>query len=780
MNNNELFPLESEQPQAKDLKRILQQYSRFWYLFVLGASIGLGLAFLYLKYYAVPQYMTYGTMLIKDDKSGQNLSNADAFADLSTFKSSRNIDNEIEILKSASIMDRVVKELDLFTSYYVEGKIIDKEIYGEGLSIKVVRNSIDSTAAGRSFIIYLKSGNSFDLKDETGAVSSHSFGQQIKMPYGSFTITGKSSSAAVGKKIIVRFQNIHQVADHYNKAVSVLPVSKGASVLNITLVDPIAERAKNVVNKLMDVYNKEAVEDKKLVGVSTLKFLDDRLSFLTNELSSVEKGVERYKSSNGLTDITTQATDFTSQATDYNKQLSEWAIQIDVLESLEAYLKKNSGQYSMVPSTLGIQDATLVTLIGKFNELQAERERRLQTTAPTSVLIQNINEQLANLQANILENLRNIKGGLQITSNNLKKTSGQFQSRIRSVPGMERELLEIKRQQSIKQNIYAYLLQKREETALSLAATTSVARVLDYAKGGDYPISPNRQMIYLIALLTGLALPFAAISLANMLNNKVQTQQDVTSVVGAPIIGEIAHNSKKESIVVTRGNRSPIAEMFQLVRTNLHFAVAGLDKVVLLMTSSTSGEGKTFLSINIAASLVATGKRVIILDLDLREPKIAANLGLPAERGMADYLVSDSMLISEIIRPVEKVPGLFAITAGPVPHNPAELIMSPKFSNLIQELKEDFDYIIIDSAPVGLVSDAYTLSTLADLTVYVVRYNYTFKAQLNILKNSLKNKTLTRPVVLLNDAKEANGGTYGYGYGYGYDKKGTGTKKLVG
>jgi tyrosine-protein kinase Etk/Wzc len=772
MSNIELFPLKPEQSEGKDLKNILLQYVRYWYWFLLCTVLAIAVAFAYLRYYAVPQYRVYSTMLVKDDKSGQGFSNTDALNDLSTFKSARNIENETEVLKSKSLMQRVVSELGLFTSYIIEGRVVDREIYGQGVPIKILINTVDSTAAGKTFAIELKPGNIFALDDHSGKVTTYSFGQQIQKPYATFTVVSTTALNNSTSRIIVRFQDIQQIASHYNQSIAIQPISKSGSVLSLSLVDPVPDKAKNIINKLMDVYNKEAIEDKNLMATNTLKFLDERLQYVTTDLLGVEKDVAKYKSQNGLTDIVTQASDYTSQASSYSKQLSDWAIQIEVLQSIESYLKKGGSQYSMVPSTLGIQDPTLLGLIGKFNELQMERERMLRTTQPNNPLVQSMSEQLANLRINILENLRNIKRGLEITSNNLKASSGLFQSKVRRVPSMEQALLEINREKSIKQNIYVYLLQKREETALSLAATASVARVIDPAMGGDYPISPNGQTIYLMALLLGLGIPFATLYVRSLLNTKVQTQQDVTNVVSAPILGEIAHNGKnQDSVVITTGNRSPIAEMFRLIRSNLNFAALGKEQTTLLVTSSRSGEGKTFFSINLAASLAITGKSVVLLDLDLRNPTIAKKLRLTNGSGITDYLVSSTIFLKDIVKHSEVTPGLSIITSGSLPPNPAELIMSAKFTHLIQELKETFDYIIIDTPPVGQVADALTISSLIDYTIYLVRYNFTHKAWLSIVKNLYKAKMLGNIMLVLNDATEKNGSNYGYGYGYGYKSK---------
>ena len=778
MNEQELFPLQSEQPQSKDLKRLLSEYTRYWYLFFLSVLLCVAGAYFYLRYLAVPQYQVFSTLLIKDDKSGQGLTNADAFSDLSTFKSARNIDNETQVLKSQGLMARVVNELGIFTTYYVAGKFKDREIYGREVPIKLLIDTLKATAAGQTFTINLKGSNTFDLVEADGKSTSYVSGQQIRKPYGTFVIVDTTKRNAANSSIIVRFDGVSEVAKHYNQAVIIQPTTTEASVLTISLVDPIQAKAKDIVNKLIEVYNREAIEDKNVMASNTLKFLDERLSYITSDLSGVEKIAAKYKSTNGLTDISTQASSYTDQASKYNQQLSEWAIQIDLLNSIENYLRKPDGETTTVPSTLGIKDETLLSLIRRFNELQLEKERLLRTVQPGSDIIQNINETLAKSRSGILENLRNVKKGLQITSNNLRASSGQFQSKIQQVPGMERELIEINRQQLIKQNIYSYLLQKREETALSLAATVSAARVIDTATGNDFPISPNNNLLYLMAALLGLGLPFAGIYVSSVLNNKVQTQLDVTSITGTPVIGEIAHNDTGRNMVVTSDNRSPIAEMFRLVRANLHFQAIGKDNLVLMVTSSMSGEGKTFFSINFGASLAITGKRVVLVDLDLRDPKVALQLQMPKAPGVSDYLASNTLAIGDILHASEETPDLFIVSAGSIPQNPAELLMSPKLAHLLFELKEKFDYIIIDTPPIGQVADAFTLSAFTDFSIYIVRYNYTLKAQLNIIKNIFLNKTLNRPLIVLNDAKEMNGNNYGYGYGYGYDSK-TNKKKRV-
>ncbi|WP_162052635.1 GumC family protein [Pontibacter pamirensis] len=775
MSDRELFPLKKEQSDAKDINEILSKYLRYWYLFLVGGILGLGVAYLYCLYYTIPHYSISSTILLKSDK---NENNAGGLDDLGLMKSAKNINNEIEVLYSSSLMQRVVRELGLSTSYLVEGRVNDVEVYGKDVPIKVIVSNFDSTAFGKSVAIFLKPGNSFELEEENGKLIACKFGQQINRPYGAFTVvaaTGVSSSELpVGQKLTVVFQDIKKVAQYYNQKLMITPKRDDASVLQISLIDPIPEKGKHIINKLVEAYNKEAIEDKNLQAASTIDFLDERLKYITTELTEVEKDVERYKRENELTDVSTQASQYLEQASGYNSKLADWAIQIDILESIEKYISDNKNQYKMVPSTLAIQDPTLSGLIAKFNELQLERERILKNAFPNNPLVQNINDQLEDLRINIKENLKNIKSSLIITSNNLKASSGQYQSKISKVPSMERELLEINRQQSIKQNLYLYLLQKREESALSLAANISNSRIIDPAVATDYPVSPNKNTIYFMSFLLGLVIPFTGIFLKDLLNTKVQEQRDVEQLTATPILGELTHNDTTETLVVTKGSHSPLVEMFRLIRAKLRFAAVDKENKVILVTSSMSGEGKTFFSINLGATLALTGKKVVLMELDLRNPQLSRRLDVVQGPGIADFLVSgNNISISDILKPSKESLDLFVISSGPIPPDPAELMMSPKLAYLINELKESFDHIIIDTAPVGLVADAFCLSSIIDSTIYLIRCNHTFKKQLTIIENIYRNRELSHPMIVLNDTKMMNSSYHKYGYSY----KSSNTKK---
>ncbi|MEJ7643048.1 MAG: polysaccharide biosynthesis tyrosine autokinase [Chryseolinea sp.] len=753
-----------------DVKEVLAKYAKRWYLFLLSIALCVALAFVYL-YMATPEYRISSTLLLKnDDTDGNSLSAAPG--ELNLFSTKNKIDNEIEVLRANSLMQRVFKELSLNATFYVHGQFKLKEIYGSEVPIRLSITKLHPTAFDKTVTITRKTSTTYQLLEEkTGDLSTHKFGEEVSKPYGIFTVIAPPDRRS-NEPIVVKFHDMQKLANAYNLKLKVETVNKKASVIKISLIDSVPQKGKDIINKLLDVYSNEAMADRNLVSNTTIQFIDERLKFLTSELTDVEKDVEEYKRANELTNVTSNADQYLAQATESNKQLSELGIQIEVLESIESYINKQPGKYEMVPSNLTIQDPTLVQLISRFNELQLERERMLRTTLPNNPLVQDLNEQLAGLQLNILENLHNIKNGLLITQKRLQSTSGRFRSQIQKVPSIERDLLEISRQQGTKGNLYLYLLQKREESALALEVTVSKTRMLDLATEGDKPVTPKSTLVYLLAVVIGFGLPLAGIYTKDALNDKIQTKRDIVRATRTPILGEISHNSNGKSLIVTEETGSSIAELFRLIRSNIQFATAGKENKVLMVTSSTSGEGKTFFSINLAASLTLVGKKVVLLELDLRMPSLSKQLGKPAGLGISDYLVgSKKVSIEDIIRPHSGVPGLYIASSGSLPPNPAELMMSHNLAHLVNSLKSSFDYIIIDTAPVGRVADAFSLAPLIDSTIYLVRSNYTRKNNLDLIEDIYTNKKLAHPMIVLNDVTENAGQAYGYGYNYGSKKK---------
>lgn len=748
--------------EQKDIKGILRKYVKYWYLFAICGLIGLGIAMVYLRY-TTPMYMASATMLFKDDKGG-GLSETSAFSDLALLNASKSIDDEVLVLKSRTLMESVVVGLQLDVSYVIEGQIRDIEIYGDDVPVKIIMNTLGEGAYNHPFVIHFKDDNSFVIDD--GTKETHRFGQEVIRPYGNFTVVSQPGFvySEVNKPILVQFHSTRSMAGHYSSALSIKTVNKQSSALRLGITDPIPERAKDILEKLIEVYDQAAVDDKNQIATKTVEFIDDRLHFLTQELTSVEQNVETYKQENELTDMSSQAQLLVAAASENRRELESINIQIDVVQNIERYLKSQApNQYDIVPSTLTISDATLNGLIARYNELQLDRERQLRTARANNPGILLINDQLDNLKQNILENLKNIRQGLSITRRSLLAKSGAVGDQIQQVPTMDRQYLEITRQQEIKQAIYLYLLQKKEESALSLAAAVPNTRVID-APESRGPVSPVRNNVIGYSILLGLIIPFLGIYVVGFLSNKVESKREVERLTKTPILGEICHSPGEDAVVTRANTRTPVSEMFRLIRSNLHFSAVGKENKRFLVTSSMSGEGKTFFCINMGTSLAGPGKKVLLIEFDLRRPMVLKRLGIESKKGLTDYLVGDINDVRSVILPSGADDNFDVIGAGTLPPNPAELMMNPKVKTMVDSLADMYDYIILDTPPIGKVADALSLKELADSSIYVVRYNYTKKDQLKIVDDIFVNQKLNNPLIVLNDAKKLNTGNYTYGY----------------
>lgn len=765
--NNPSF---QSQTTKDDLMQMLSKYLKYWYVFVASVVVCLALAWLYLQT-KTPAYTVKSTLVIQEDKKGEGTPQGTAFSDLNMFHQVVTVDNEMTALRSRSLWEEVLNQLPLKTSYFQENTFKTDELYGEKLPVIVDVQKLTPAAFTQNYEVTIVDNKSFKFGSPDQA-RTYQFGQRIRT--GDFTIIIKKGPAFTvdSKPVSIHFNDISRMAESYSSVqLDVAPVSKESNTVVLTLVDVIPARSIDILNKLIETYNKNNIENKNRLAINTIKFIDNRLKFLGADLTSQGKEVEDYKQANRVTNVSSDAQQSLQNAGEYNKELSSVDIQRNVVQSMEAYVNKPSGQYEIVPSTLGLQDPTLSSLTQRYNELQLERERLLRTAEPSNPLVININEQLAGLKQNISENLRNIKRGLNITRNNLQANSSKFESQIQSAPAIERGLSERNREQGVKEGLYQYLLQKREETTLSLSATTPPSHIVDAPNYDSTPVSPKISFIYMCAFLIGLMLPAGSIFLKDMLNTKVQHVNEIEQISGAMILGELSHKENGESLVINKSSRTTISELFRYIRTNLNYMTEESGNKVMLITSSMKGEGKTFFCINLGATLSLVDKKVVLLEFDVRKPDLLRNMKMTPSVGLTEYIRNESTL-DEIIKPSPTQPNLFVIGCGEMPEDPAEMLMSPRIPELIDKLKETFDYVIIDTSPVGQVADAFSLAPYADASIYLVRYNYTDKVQLNILKDIFDNNKLNNPMIVLNDAKSEGFKGYGYGgYGYGFAEK---------
>jgi len=684
-------PQQSTSTQKNTLLQTLLPYLKYWYLFLISISACLTSAFVYLKL-STPQYKISSTLLIQESKEGEGVLKGTAFSDLAIFNASRTVDNEMEVLRSRNLLEKVLKGLSLETNYFIDGPLKQTELYGSSLPVKVILEKIGSKGYNKKLKVSVLDAHTFKLEDgpEHG---TYKFGQKVYNPDYIIRVIPGPAFAKNSKTVNINFNNIHGLAESYSSSrLEILPIKLEANTIVLSLEDAIPERGIDILTRLIEIYNKQNVEEKNKLALNTISFIDNRLKFLSTDLSTVEEDVEQYKQDNRVTDIGSDAQQNLQQASEYDQQLASSEIQLNVLQSIEAYLKSQGNQFEMVPSTLGLEDATLVGLINRFNEVQLERQRLLRTSEPRNPLVLNINDQLTNLKSNIRENLRNIRRGLMITRNNLLANSSQFKSRIKTVPSIERGLQVRNREQGVKEGLYHYLLQKREETALSLSATIPTSRVVDPPAYSSAPVKPKGALIYLYSFLLSFIIPISGIFAKGLFNNKVQSVSDVENVTDALILGELSHKQDDDTIVIKKDSRTTISELFRYIRSNLSFVNAENANKVLLITSSMKGEGKTFFSVNLGVTLSLVDKKVVVLEFDLRKPDLLRSIHMKCSKGITSYLESDNISIDDIILPSSTSPNLSFIGCGPMAENPAEVLMSPKIPQLFEQLKKRFDF----------------------------------------------------------------------------------------
>lgn len=755
-----------------DILKEVMKYIRYWYVFLFTISLSLIAAFFFIQS-SIPSYKISSTLLIKESTGTNNRVKESAFSDLDMFHSFSTVQNEIEVLRSRDLLYKVLKSLSLETSYAVKGLFSKKELYGQSLPVIVTTHQIAHSAYSKKELsIELIDSNSFYLIDSTDR-KSFRFGQIIQHPEYTISVMKGPSFSLPHKPIMIEFKDLNSMAEAYSLGgLVVFPVVKDANTIVLNLEDAVPQRGVDILSKLIETYNLDNVQNKGMIARSTINFIDNRLKYLSEDLTGVEQDVESYKRQNMVTNLNSDAQVSVQNSGNYSQQLGSIEVQIAVIRSIEKYLKQSDNKAGLVPSVLTLQDQTLTALTGKYNDLQIEKQRLLRTVRPNNPLVIGINEQLAGLKTNLSEALANVKKGLSLERNSLMARTSKYTEEIKRMPAIERGLLERSRAQSVKEGLFHYLLQKREETALSLSSTVPNSEVIDKPAFNSNPVSPKTSLIYLASFLAGCILPVCVIYCKDLLSSKVQDISEVKSIEGIRILGELCHRKKQEDLIMQQDSRTTMSELFRYIRMNLNFINIDNQNKVLLITSSMMGEGKTFFSINLGMSMAFINKKVVLLEFDLRKPDLLDYIGLTKDIGLSDYLTSDRHSLDDILVQSAQSPNLYVIGCGTNPENPSELLMSYKISELIRELRERFDYVIVDTSPVGQVADAFSLATYTDASIYLVRYNFTNTYQLEILRDIVSNNKLKNVQVVFNDAKLENGNAYGYGrYGYAANKK---------
>ncbi|MNX12980.1 Tyrosine-protein kinase ptk [compost metagenome] len=748
-----------------DFTKTFERFAKNWPYFLI--CIIASLAFVYGKIYLTsPQYKISSTLLIQDDKNGAAMSNTTAFSELNMFQTVKTVDNEIEILKSRDLIYKVLSKLNLETTYHKKVNYKTIELYGKTLPVNVEVLNLKSSAYARNISIAGISDSLFRFVDNQKSVVVP-YGSVIQTPNFSIRVNKGLAYTQDFGDISVKFRDLYALTESYSLAnLKIFPVVKDANTVVISINDNLTQRGVDILTELIQEYDNHINTSKQVIAQNTIKFIDDRLKSLVSDLSGTEKNIESFKQQNQISDVSIDAQLNNSRSSEYDQMLSSSTTQLNLIRSIEKYFNSRQGESSLAPSAMGIKDPVLNVMIAKFNELQLERNRMLRTASGENPLVLNLNGQLSSLKANILENLNSIKNGYEIERSGILANYSQYKGKSKAVPFLERGLLELSRKQSVKSGIYQYLIQKREETALSLSTTVPTFQIIDKPAYNTIPESPKTNVLYLCGFLFGCFVPASIIYVRGFFNNTVKDARSI-ELTGAKMLGELSHNLDKQTNVFQRDNRSTISELFRYIRMNLGFMTREGSNKVILVTSSMKGEGKTFFSINLATTLGMLDKKVVILEFDLRRPALLNNLKLSSAVGLSDYLTNEKISLEDIIQPVTASENVSVIGCGEIPQSPAEVMMSERVGELIDTLKDRFDYIIIDTSPVGQVADAFSLASYVDVSIYLVRYNYTKNYQLSILKDISEENKLKNLLVVFNDAKRDKNQKYNYsGYGY--------------
>ena len=774
--------------QSVELKETINQYTTHWKWFVLSALFALSLAYLYIRY-TIPKYAVQTQIQILEDKSSG--SELDVFQDLKFLGGGKNkVEDELQIVNSRSNFIEVVRELNLNTKILIQGNIIESEIY-KNPPVYLNFLSADSIVnkSNFEFFITISSSTTFGYtEEEDQPLKVFAYGKNISTPIGDIVITPNVQVLEnyKDKKLRVSVSPIETVAQGYRTKVQVTNPGEFSNIVNLTLEDPIPQKAKNILDALTRIYNENAIEDKQIIADRTSNFINERIADISTDLSSVDQSAQDFKTDEGVTDIAAEANVNLNVGVANQQQLANARNQLQMAASMQD-LVENQDSYEVLPTNIGLSDPTIASTTDRYNQLVLERQRLLKSSNEKNPVIVNLDEQIAGLKQSMQQSLRGSVNTLGMTVNSLSGQQARFNQKLYSSPAKERALRDITRQQQTTESLYLYLLQKREEAQITAASSSPKSKIIDQAYlVSKYPVSPKKSLIYLASFILGLLLPFTIIYANDLLDNKVHNMNSLEKLVrNVPVLGELPKLSKKENKFIIKEDRSILAESLRIIRTNLDYLIKAKQAQpgksnIIYVTSSVPGEGKTFLSTNLSMILASTNKKVLLIGADIRNPKLytffmgsdVSKMTKPSrnkDAGLTEYLYDNTIEVRDIVNPMLiNHNTIDVIYSGRIPPNPAELLMSGRIKELLEQVSQTYDYVIVDTAPLMVVTDTLLISDYADSLIYVTRAGVTERKAVNYpikLQEEGKIKGLS---FVVNDVEISNlgyGGKYGYGYG---------------
>ena len=768
MNNNNF------QTEEIQIKEIIRPYIKRWKWFVLSGILTLSLAYFFLKTQNAV-YETVSTVLIKDSKRSMGGQDFEMLRDLSGLgkMNSDGVDNELEVFKSKKLMTTVIRDLGLETDIFIPGFFKDTEVYGDSSPIIVKIVNEKKNGKKISPILLMIEGDKLVLSSEGYSNRTSSFNKVISLPNANIIILkNKNYNSKPINKLKLDVSNIESKTNLYQTKLTAALVNKEVTVIKLSMNYPNVDKAKDIINHLVKVYNADAINDKNQESKKTAEFIEERIANVGNDLGNVEAKKEQFKRINQITDLATEAKIGLETSAEARAKQLEIASQLELTNSLIDFVTKQ-GNFQAIPSNIGLDNPGAIATITTYNQLVLERNRLLENATPQNPLVVEVTSRINNLRPTIIQNLQKSRDGLSLAVDNYVQEQNLVSGKINKIPTQEKLFRSIEREQQIKEALYLLLLQKREETQISLAVTAPKARIIDKAFKGKQ-VAPKSAIIMFAGLLSGLLIPFAFIYLIELFDNKIKSKHDIEKIYhGKPIIGEIPQLEKGSDELVKINDMSPLAEAFRILITNMNFMMRKKKGKVVFVTSTVKGEGKTFVAVNLALTIASPNKKVIIIGADIRNPQLQRyNSDRKGLRGLTEFLHGENVEISTLIHKSIYNNYLDVIYSGSIPPNPTDLLSNGKFEILIDELSHTYDYIVLDTAPLMLVTDSFLISEVADVTLYVIRSKYTEKLLVDFASKNIEANKIKNVAFVLNDVNKDYFG-YGnkYGYGYGVDNR---------
>lgn len=780
-----------------DFKEQIEKYLRYWKWFALALLITFVYTYFNLNFTRY-SFTAETTVKIKDDKGGER-STLSAFQDLGIMSNTKdNIEDEIEILKSKSLISESIKDLGLNITQYTEKNSIsafldqnlgfntefyERENY-KNPPLKLNFFMPDSAVynLGTQFLIQIKSPTQFVYEDvETGVTKTQDFGKKMTTNFGELIILPQRDlrkAELIGKKVMVNIAPVSILALNYQEGLNIEPKAEFSSVLSLSVTSSNRKKAEDFLNTLVDNYNQRAIDMKKELSESTSNFVTERLQIISDELSEADEQAEDVKSKFGASDFASSAGINYQAGREIERQITQTSTQLQQIRAVKDLVNSQSNE--IIPN-IGIADPGVSSNVEKLNEMILEKKSRLEAGATEkNPIIINLQEQINTLQNTVKQGLNQVENSQQIALENYNNQYNIATSRIYGASSQERQIRDVTRQQQIKEQLFLYLLQKREETAITLGVADPNAIVIDKAETLPNPAGPKKKIAYLVAILVGLIIPFAIIYIRDLLDSKIHTREDVEKVVNIPIIGDIPKLENGTRYALKKEDYSAIAEAFRILRTNLSFILPKTKDnrgKVVFVTSTVAHEGKSLVASNLATSLAHANKKTIILGMDIRAPKLEPYLGSRGKLGLTNYIINADYEPEDVIVPSKTTENLDIVSSGDIAPNPAELLMNERVGKLIDYAKENYEYVIVDTAAFSMVTDTLLLSKFADAFIYVIRANFLDKRMLKYINFLHKERRLSNMALLLNGVDHKKSYGYGYGYGYGYASKKSGDNK---